>query len=66
MPFELPKIKFKNDDIMPFISAKTIEFHYGKHHQSYINNLNALIKNTKFEKATLEEIIKNSEVSSVI
>ena len=60
MTFELPSLRFKNDDLQPFISIKTIEYHYGKHHQTYINNLNNLIKDTEFENSTLEEIVKKS------
>jgi superoxide dismutase, Fe-Mn family len=45
----------------PYISEKTIEFHYGKHHQAYVNNVNNLIKGTAFENATLEEIVLLSE-----
>lgn len=48
------------DALEPNISKETLEFHYGKHHQTYINNLNNLIQNTEFENMTLEEIIKNS------
>lgn len=60
MNFELPKLKFKNDDLMPFISSKTLEYHYGKHHQAYINNLNDLKKDSNFENATLEELVKSA------
>ncbi len=44
----------------PFISQRTIEFHYGKHHQTYVTNLNKLVAGTEFEKASLEEIIKKA------
>jgi Fe-Mn family superoxide dismutase len=44
----------------PFISQKTIEFHYGKHHQAYVTNLNNLVPGTEFENATLEDIVKKS------
>ena len=61
MKFELPKLPYENDALEPVISQKTIEFHYGKHHQAYVNNLNNLIAGTEFENADLEEIIKKSE-----
>ena len=61
MKFELPKLPYENDALEPVISQKTIEFHYGKHHQAYVNNLNNLIAGTEFENASLEEIIKKSE-----
>jgi len=60
MAFELPPLPFAMDALEPFISRQTLEFHYGKHHQAYVNNLNNLVPGTKFEKATLEEIIKTS------
>lgn len=61
MKFELPKLHFANDSLEPVISKKTIEYHYGKHHQAYVNNLNNLIPGTPFENATLEEIVIQSE-----
>lgn len=61
MIHELPKLPYDASSLEPFISQKTIEFHYGKHHQTYVNNLNNLIKGTPFENASLEEIIKNSD-----
>lgn len=60
MSFELPQLPFEPTALEPVISAKTLEFHYGKHHQAYVNNLNNLIKGTEFENATLEEIILKS------
>ncbi len=61
MKFELPPLPFKPEALEPVISAKTIEFHYGKHHQAYVNNLNNLVPGTRFENASLEEIIKEAE-----
>ena len=61
MTFELPKLPYDLDALEPVISKKTLEFHYGKHHQAYVNNLNNLIKGTKFENASLEQIIKEAE-----
>jgi superoxide dismutase, Fe-Mn family len=61
MAFELPKLPYKENALEPYISAKTIEFHYGKHHQAYVNNLNNLVAGTPFENATLETIVKEAE-----
>jgi superoxide dismutase, Fe-Mn family len=60
MIHELPKLPYGLNALEPFISQKTIEFHYGKHHQAYVNNLNKLVVGTEYEKATLEEIIRNA------
>ena len=60
MIHELPKLPYAINALEPFISQKTIEFHYGKHHQAYVNNLNKLIVGTEFENATLEEIVMKS------
>ena len=60
MAHELPALPYANDALQPHISPETIEFHYGKHHQTYVTNLNNLIKGTEFEKASLEDIIKKS------
>jgi Fe-Mn family superoxide dismutase len=61
MAFELPKLPYKLDALVPFISKETLDFHYGKHHQAYVNNLNALVPGTEFEKADLISIIRKSE-----
>jgi Fe-Mn family superoxide dismutase len=61
MPFELPKLTYSADALQPHISKQTIDFHYGKHHQAYVNNLNGLIPGTRFENATLEQIIKEAD-----
>ena len=60
---ELPKLPYKRDALEPHISQKTIDFHYGQHHATYVKNLNNLIENSPFESMSLEEIIKNSEDS---
>lgn len=60
MNFELPKLNYELNALEPHISQKTLEFHYGKHHQTYITNLNKLIVGTEFENSTLEEIIKSA------
>lgn len=57
MTHELPKLPYAYDALEPYISKKTIEYHYGKHHQAYVNNLNKLIVGTEFENATLDEIV---------
>ncbi len=61
MKFELPKLKYDLDALAPHIDRQTLEFHHGKHHQAYVNNLNNLIPGTKFDHLTLEEIIKASD-----
>lgn len=61
MSFELPKLPYELDALEPHINKKTLEFHYGKHHQAYVTNLNNLIPGTKFENASLEEIIKEAD-----
>jgi len=61
MAFELPKLPYEMDALEPFISKETIDFHYAKHHATYVNNLNKLVVGTAFENATLEEIIKKAE-----
>jgi Fe-Mn family superoxide dismutase len=61
MAFELPKLNYDFEKLSPVISKQTMEFHYGKHHQAYVNNLNNLVPGTKFENATLETIIKEAE-----
>lgn len=61
MAFVLPELPYDLDALEPYISKKTLDFHYGKHHQAYVNNLNTLIKDTMFEFSALEEIIKNAD-----
>lgn len=60
MIHELPKLPYALNALEPFISQRTIEYHYGKHHQAYVNNLNKLIPGTEFENASLEEIVRKS------
>jgi len=60
MAFELPALPYAKDALAPHISAETIEFHYGKHHQTYVTNLNNLVPGTEFEGKSLEEIILKS------
>lgn len=61
MKFELPQLPYPADGLEPVISRKTIELHYGKHHQTYVNNLNSLIAGTEFENSGIEQIILKSE-----
>jgi Fe-Mn family superoxide dismutase len=61
MKFELVKLPYAVDGLEPVISRQTIEFHHGKHLQTYVNNLNNLIQGTKFENADLETIVKEAD-----
>ena len=56
----LPTLPYPMDALAPHISKETLEFHYGKHHQTYVTNLNNLIKGTEFESSTLEDIVRRS------
>jgi len=58
---QLPALPFAKDALAPHISAETLEYHYGKHHQAYVNNLNTLIAGTRFENLQLEEIVRSSD-----
>jgi len=60
MEHKLPELPYALDALAPHISQETLEFHYGKHHQTYVTNLNNLIKGTEFEEMSLEEIILRS------
>jgi Fe-Mn family superoxide dismutase len=60
MAHELPALPYEKNALEPVISQETIEYHYGKHHQTYVTNLNNLISDTEFEGQSLEETIKNS------
>ena len=61
MTFQLPALPFAPEALEPVISANTISFHYGKHHQAYVTKLNSLIPGTAFENSTLEEMILKAE-----
>lgn len=61
MLFELPPLPYELDALEPHISKRTLELHHGKHHEAYVNNLNNLIRGTKFEGSDLETIIKVAE-----
>jgi superoxide dismutase, Fe-Mn family len=58
MPFELPALPWPENALEPHISARTLSFHYGKHHQAYVTNLNNLVKDTPLATAPLEDIIR--------
>jgi len=58
MAITLPQLPFENDALAPYISANTLDFHYGKHHKAYVDNLNKLIEGTDLASKSLEEIIK--------
>jgi len=60
MNFELPKLDYAKNALAPIMSEETLDLHHGKHHQTYITNLNNFIKETDMSKMTLEEIILNS------
>ena len=60
MEHKLPELPFAMDALEPHISKETLEYHYGKHHKTYVDNLNKLIPGTEFEKLSLEDIIKKS------
>lgn len=61
MTHKLPALPFAPDALEPVISKHTIEFHYGKHHQAYVTNLNKLIVDTEFENLPLEDIIRKAD-----
>lgn len=61
MTFQLPELPYAKNALEPYISEETLEYHYGKHHLAYVNNLNNLIAGTEFEAKTLEEIILSSQ-----
>ncbi len=60
MAHELPPLPYERDALEPHISAETIDYHYGKHHQTYVNNLNNLIQGSEHESASLEDIIRSA------
>jgi len=61
MEHKLPELPYAKDALLPHMSVETLEFHHGKHHNTYVTNLNNLIKGTKFENMSLEEIVMTSE-----
>lgn len=61
MAFTLPELPYAKDALVPFMSPETFDYHYAKHHQAYVNNLNKLVPGTEFEGKSLEEIILSSK-----
>jgi Fe-Mn family superoxide dismutase len=61
MAFTLPELPWAKDALAPHISAETIDYHYGKHHNAYVTKLNAAIEGTEYAEKSLEEIIKTSK-----
>jgi len=60
MSFELPSLSYTNDALAPYMSAETLDFHHGKHHQTYVTNLNNLLKDNELQGASLEDIVVKS------
>ena len=60
MSFELPSLPYANDALAPYMSAETLDFHHGKHHQTYVTNLNNLLKDNELQGASLEDIVVKS------
>ena len=65
MEHTLPALPFAMDALVPHMSKETFEYHYAKHHQAYVTNLNNLIKGTEFESKSLEDIVKSAPVGGV-
>ena len=65
MEHTLPALPYAKDALAPHISAETLEFHYGKHHQAYVTNLNNLIKGTEYENLDLEAIVKKAPAGGI-
>lgn len=60
MAYELPPLPFEKGALAPHISEETLEYHYGKHHKTYVDKLNGLVPGTEFEGKSLEEVVKTS------
>jgi Fe-Mn family superoxide dismutase len=65
MEHALPQLPYAPDALVPSISKETIEYHYGKHHQAYVTNLNHLIKGTEYEDLSLIDIIKKAPAGGI-
>ena len=65
MVFALPKLPYSMDALAPVMSRETLEFHYGKHHQRYVDNLNKLVPGTEFEGKSLDEIVKAAKPGEI-
>ena len=65
MEHTLPALPFATDSLAPHMSKETFEYHYAKHHQAYVTNLNNLIKGTDFENKSLEDIVKTAPAGGI-
>ena len=65
MEHQLPALPYAKDALQPHMSAETFDYHYSKHHQAYVTNLNNLIKGTDFESKSLEEIVKSAPAGGI-
>jgi superoxide dismutase, Fe-Mn family len=65
MEHQLPALPYAKDALAPHMSAETFDYHYAKHHQAYVTNLNNLIKGTAFEDKSLEEIVKTAPAGGI-
>ena len=66
MSFELPSLPYANDALAPYMSSETLDFHHGKHHQTYVTNLNNLLKDHELQSSSLEDIVvKTSKDTSM-
>ncbi len=65
MEHKLPPLPYAKDALAPYLSAETFEYHYGKHHQAYVDNLNKMIPGTEFENLDLEAIVKKAPAGGV-
>jgi len=61
MSFELPSLPFDMDALEPYISHETLEYHYGKHHQTYVTNLNNLTTGTEYAESSLEDVVRSAQ-----
>lgn len=66
MPFELPPLPYDRSALAPHISQETLEYHYGKHHKTYVDKLNASLSGSRYEKMSLEDIIRESKTEPKI
>jgi len=60
MAFELPALPYPQDALAPHISSETLEYHYGKHHKTYVDKLNGLVEGTEFASQSLEDVVRSS------
>lgn len=65
MAHQLPPLPYEKNALTPHISEETFDYHYGKHHQAYVTNLNGLINGTPYEDMTLEDIVRNAPAGGI-